>query len=180
MAMGQGQGNPGGSAGDQSGGYGQAGTLSFKFTLTGYAWAWDSTEGDPRQWTGKATEPVLQVAEGYGSAADALEAGKVIGDANPDVMKVTVTPNMSGFAGASYTYTGRWQDAINAPGKEKDAAYEAIVAGGGTLDLGDSSTSAGSPWLGLIVIVLIIIAVLYFLPKIGPSKEIIAPVTEAI
>jgi hypothetical protein len=176
--MGQGQGDPGGGGtGGQGEGYGEAGTLSFKFVLTGYSWAWDEPkQDDPRLWTGKATEPVISETGGYGSADDALAAGKGVGDANAAVMKVTVTPNMTGFAGASYTYTERWQDAINVPGKEKAAAYEAIV---GTPE-GGASSSGGSPWLGLIVIVLIIVGILWFLPKVGPSKEIVAPVKELV
>jgi hypothetical protein len=49
-------------------------------------------------------------------------------------------------------------------------------------DDGDGGTppAGRSPWLGLIVIAIIIVAVLYFLPKIGPSKEIIAPIEKVV
>lgn len=177
--MGQGQGEPGGGSGSQGGGYGEGATpLAFRYRLIGYSWTWtDKTNPDPRLWKADGAEYDISSTDyAFGSAADGLDAGKAAGEANAEVVKVVVEANYSGFAGAQYTWTERYQAAANSAAKEKDEAYKAIVAGGGELDL----KPGGSPWLGLIVIAIIVIGILWFLPKLGPSKEIIAPIQEAV
>jgi hypothetical protein len=129
-------GQAGGSTGGETGGTGEVGAVTFKFTLYGWVWTWtDKTNADPRLWVGKATEPVISTTGGYGSAQDALDAGKAIGASNEAVMKVIVESEIAGFAGASFIYTDRLQAAQNAVAAEKETATEDSLSGGGTLDL---------------------------------------------
>jgi hypothetical protein len=139
-----GEASGGGSTGGEAGGSGQEGAVTFKFTLYGWEWSWDSKTGDPRTWTGKASEPVISTTGGYGSAQDALDAGKAIGATNEAVMKVIVESEIPGFAGASFIYTDRLQAKQNAVAKEKETATEGFLSGGGTLVLPPGADDGGT------------------------------------
>ena len=177
--MGQGQGDPGsGGTGGQGEGYGEAPTLAFRYRLVGYSWSWtDKSSPDPRLWKAEGAEYDISATDYvFGSAQDALDAGKAAGEADTAVVRVFAEANLSGFAGLQYTWTDRHQAAVNQAAKEKDAATEEYFKEGAELDL----KPGVSPWLGLIVIAIIIIGILWFLPKLGPSKEIVAPVKELV
>ena len=171
--MGQGQGEPGGGSGGQSGGYGEGGTaLAFKTVLTGYSWAWDSKAGDPRLWTGTASEPVISDSGFvWGSAADALAGGRKDGDANTNVMKVTVTANYAGFAGAGHIYTDRWEAAVNAPAAEKAKAYDEYTKTG-ELKLDEPIDWGDWPLKLLVIGGIIAVAVYYLFIKKGAAPAL--------
>ena len=124
-----------GGAAEAGAGSGQEPTLSFPFKLTGWVWVWDNRTGDPRTWTGHATEPLIGETPGYGSADDAYNAGKAEGDSNPAAMKLTVTGTEAGFTGRSYIWTDRLQAAQNAVAKEKNDATGGYFSESGTLVL---------------------------------------------
>jgi hypothetical protein len=173
--MTQGEGDPWGFGG----GSGQGGALGFRYRLRGWKWTWDSKTGDPRTWTGHGDYYDL-AASGYtyGSNADALAAGKAVGDSNPAVIDIYVECDTPGFAGAYYAYTQRDQDAKNAPSKESNAAYEEYIKEG-KLELPQPSTA--SPFLGLIVIGLIIVVILWGLPKLYKgAPNVVAEVKEVV
>jgi len=135
-----------GGAGEAGAGSGQEPTLSFTFKLTGWTWTWDKKDGDPRLWTGHATEPVIGETPGYGSADDAYSAGKAEGDGNPAAMKLAVTGTEAGFTGRSYIWTERLQAAQNAVSKEKSDAYTTWTQPGELkLPPGETGTPAGPP-----------------------------------
>ena len=177
MVQGQGGGDPGTP---WTGGQGQGGTISYRYRLRGYQWTWDTKTGDPRTWTGHGD--YVELANSgytYGSNADALAAGKAVGDANPAVLDVTVDCDTAGFAGAYYSYSQRDQDAKNAPAAEKEAAYEEYIKTG-TLDLPEEPVGRNQ-WLGLIVIGLIIVLILWGLPKLYKgAPDVVAEVKEAV
>ena len=161
MAMGDpaGGGNySGGTQGQGEGygeGYGEEGTLLFRYRLVGYKWTWTSKTGDPRTWTGTGAEYDISATDYvYGSAQDALDAGKAIGDSNTDVMRVFSEPNRSGFAGLQHTYSDRLSGATNAPAAESQAAYEEYIKEG-TLVL-EEEPSGMTPLAGLFIIALIV------------------------
>jgi len=157
------QGEGGGTAGGGwTGGYGQGGTISFRYRLRGWKWTWDSKPDDPRLWTGHGAYYDLGTSGyTYGSNTDAMSAARVIGDSNPLVIDIYVECDTAGFAGGYYQYNARERDAKNAPAAEANAAYEVYITPG-TLDLpeaGGGTTGPGVaiPWGGLFVVGLVLV-----------------------
>jgi len=177
------QGQGGGSDPGVTGGYGQGGTISFRYRLRGWQWTWDSKTGDPRTWTGHgAYYDLANSGYVYGSNSDAMAAGKAVGDANPAVIDIYVECDTKGFAGAYYAYTQRDQDAKNAAAAEKEAAYEEYIKTGNLeLPEGPGEPVGRNQWLGLIVIGLIIVLILWGLPKLYKgAPDVVAEVKEAV
>lgn len=168
----QGQGEGGGGYGFGEG-YGQGGTIGFRFRLRGWAWAWTSQVGDPRNWTGTGDYYDIQVSSyGYGSADDAMAAGRAIGDTDARVVDIYVECDTAGFAGAYYSYNARDQAAKNAPAAEKAAAYEAW-RDQGTLDLGgggDGGAPGKIPWGPLVLLVIVVGAGILFINWLTKGK----------
>ena len=163
-------------------GQGQVPDMGFRYRLTGYLWTWDDkTSEDPRLWKGHGAEYDISATDyTYGSATDALDAGKAVGDANMEVMRVFSESNYpSLFAGRQFTYTDRLQTAWNAGAKEANDAYELWKNTQTTLDLGEPV--GRNQWLGLIVIGLIIVLILWGLPKLYKgAPDVVAEVEEAV
>lgn len=161
MAMGQGQGDPGGSAGGQSGGYGEGGQLQYRYRLVGLKWVWDDkTNADPRLWAGHSEEyDISTTGYIYGSVSDALAAGKVAGEADGNCVRVFSEPSMTGFTSEQYTWTDRYQTISNSGAKEADEAYQKIAS-----DKGDTPPLELGDWpLKLLIIGGIIAVMVYFL-----------------
>jgi len=120
------QGNQGEGGGDeQNQGEGQPADMGYRFRLVGWKWIWDTPKPhNPDEWTGSGSKMDIQTTGyTYGSARDALDAGKGIGDTNLLVLEVFAESNYpTQFAGLYYAYTGRDETAKNAAAKEKAAA----------------------------------------------------------
>ena len=138
-------------------GSGQVADMGFRYRLTGYLWTWDDkSAADPRLWRGHGAEfDISATPYTYGSAIDALEAGKAVGNADVSVMRVFSESNYpTQFAGRQYTYTTRLQTAWNAGAKEANDAYIEY-----SKDLGDVPGGPGVaiPWGGLFVVGLVLV-----------------------
>lgn len=145
-----------GGAGEAGQGYGEAGTLAFRYRLVGYVWTWDSKTGDPRTWTGHGEEyDIRSVDYVFGSAADALDAGKVEGEADTSIVRVFADSNTAGFNGLQYTYSDRLTAATNAAAVESDEAYEVWRTTG---DLGLHDDTPGKiPWGQMALLAMVVI-----------------------
>jgi len=144
-----------GGAGEAGQGYGEAGTLAFRYRLVGYKWTWENKTGDPRLWTGHGEEyDIRSVDYVFGSAQDALDAGKVEGDADTSIVRVFAEPNTAGFNGLQYTYSDRLTAATNAAAVEGNEAYEIWKTTG---DLGLHDDTPGKiPWGPLVLLIIVV------------------------
>lgn len=115
-----------GEAAEQGKGEGIKPTLFYRYRLIGYRWTWTDKEStDPRNWKGEGSYFDLESSPySYGSAEDALEAGKTVGQTNLDVIQVYGEPNNKIFPSKFHQYNDRMTTATNAAAKESGAAYE--------------------------------------------------------
>jgi hypothetical protein len=152
--------------------------MAFRYRLTGYKWTWDDKSSpDPRNWKGHGAEyDISATGYTYGSADDALAAGRVAGDADQSVMRVFAESNYpTQFAGLQYTYSDRLTTATNAGAKEANDAYEVWKNTQTTLDLPEPPSPPGDDILSgvpqeaiiAIIVVIVVVAMIGVIMSVG-------------
>lgn len=172
-----GGGGGGGGSSEGGGGSGQPGDMGFRYRLTGYKWTWDDkTAEDPRSWKGHGAEYDISATDyTYGSAQDALDAGKAVGSSDTAVMRVFAESNYpSQFAGLQFTYSDRLTAATNAGAKEADDAYNEYIKTG-DLDLPeppgpDIDVQIPQEAIVAMIIVIVVVAMIAVVMSLGASQ----------